>query len=369
MDISVIDKNFLLSFEAPEDLVWHSVLTAPFALYGATYSEEEGLFRRLPKAVAEATNPGVAHLSKQTAGVRVRFMTDSPYIAIHVEEEFEVPFSHMTVVGKCGVSLFADGEFVKTVMPSYRQIVAGDSTLGGNGEVSFDGLLTPFGKGGRLYLAEIFFPLYSTVKRLYVGLKRDCALAEPRPYTHTVPVLFYGSSITQGGCASKPGDDYINRLSRMLDTDYINLGFSGSARAEAPIVEYLAEQNPSVFVMDYDHNAPNAEHLKATHYVLYETFRKKHPETPIVMMLMPTVEGHEERPWNASRRAEILASYERALASGDENVYLIDCYGVFGKRVQGECGTVDDCHPDSLGFLRMAEAVYPLLDKLLNGGK
>ena len=369
MDISVIDKNFSLTFEAPEDLVWHSVLVSPFALYGATYSEEEGLFRRLPKAVAEATSPGVAHLSKNTAGVRVRFTTDSPYIAVHVEEEFEEPFSHMTVVGKCGVSIFADGAFVKTVMPSYRQIVGGDPKVGGTGEVSFDGMVSPYGKGGAPYLVEIFFPLYSTVKRFFVGLKKDALLEAPKPYTHTVPVLFYGSSITQGGCACKSGDDYINRLSRMLDTDYVNLGFSGNAKAEAPMVEYLSEQNPSVFVMDYDHNAPTAEHLKKTHYALYDAFRKKHPETPIIMMLMPTIAGYETRPWYAARRAEIFASYERALASGDKNVYLIDCYGTFGEAIRGECGTVDDCHPDSLGFLRMAEAVYPLLNKLLNGEK
>ena len=367
MDISQIDQNFKLSFTPPEDVVWHSVLSAPFALYGAVYSEEEGVFRRLPKEVAEATNPGVAHLCKQTAGVRVRFTTNSPYIAVHIEEAFEEPFSHMTVVGKCGVSVFADGEFVKSVMPSYRQIVAGDPMVGGSGEISFGGLLSPYGKGEAPYLVEIFFPLYSTLKRLVVGLKEGATLSEPKPYTHTVPVLFYGSSITQGGCASKSGDDYVNRLSRMLDTDYINLGFSGSAKAEPAIVEYLAQQNPSVFVMDYDHNAPNAEHLKQTHYALYETFRKTHPETPIIMMTMPAIAGHEKRPWHKSRRDEIFLSFERAKATGDENVYLIDCYGTFGEEVCGECGTVDDCHPDSLGFLRMAEAVYPLLNRLLNG--
>ena len=135
------------------------------------------------------------------------------------------------------------------------------------------------------------------------------------------------------------------------------------------MVEYLAEQNPSVFVMDYDHNAPSAEHLKKTHYALYEAFRQKHPTTPIIMMLMPAIAAHENRPWYKARRDEIFSSFERAKATGDKNVYLIDCYGTFGQAINGECGTVDDCHPDSLGFLRMAEAVYPLLNDLLNGEK
>jgi hypothetical protein len=368
MDISKIDRNFALSFEAPPDLVWHSVRVKPFVLYGATYSEEEGLYRRLPKTVADATNKGVAHLSKNTAGVRVRFLTNSPYIAVHVDEGFEAPFAHMTICGKCGVSLFVNGEFVKTVMPSYRQIVAGDTAIGGNGVISFDGLLQPYGMKG-MYLAEIFFPLYSTVKNLVVGLRDGATIAEPPRYTHEKPVLFYGSSITQGGCASKPGDDYINRLSRMLDTDYINLGFSGSARGERVIAEYIAEQYRSVFVLDYDHNAPTAEHLQNTHFALYETVREKHPETPIILMTMPTIAGHENRPWHSSRRAVILETFERAKALGDKNVYFIDCYGAFGEQVNGECGTVDNCHPDSLGFLRMAEAIYPLLHNLLNGEK
>lgn len=369
MDITKIDKNFALSFTPPEDLEWHSVLSAPFSLHGAWYSEEEGLFRRVPKDVADATNPGVMYLSKNSAGVRVRFSTNSPYIAVHLDLEFAEPFSHMTVAGKCGISLFVDGKFVKTVMPSYRQIVAGDPALGGNGTISYDGILNPYGVNGECYQAEIFFPLYSTVKTFSLGLKKEAIVREPKPYTYPVPVLFYGSSITQGGCASKPGDDYINRLCRMLDTDYINLGFSGSAKGEDMMVEYLAKQNPSIFVMDYDHNAPSPDHLQKTHYPLYEAFRKAHPETPIVMMTMPTVEGHENRPWHARRREVILANFERAKAEGDENVYLVDCYGAFGEQVGGECGTVDDCHPDSLGFLRMAERLYPLLKQLLNGEK
>ena len=185
-------------------------------------------------------------------------------------------------------------------------------------------------------------------------------------YKHRRPILFYGSSITQGGCASKPGDDYISRISRLLDTDFINLGFSGSAKAEKIMAEYIASQNPSVFVLDYDHNAPDAEYLKKTHFALYETVRKKHQDTPIVMMTMPTTETWENRPWYKSRREEILKSFEKAKSLGDENVYLVDCYGCFGRLENGECGTVDNCHPDSLGFLRMAERVYPVLSNLLN---
>lgn len=132
------------------------------------------------------------------------------------------------------------------------------------------------------------------------------------------------------------------------------------------MAEYLAKQNPSIFVLDYDHNAPTAEYLRQTHYPLYETVRKAHPETPIVFTTMPTIEGYEDRPWYKERRKEILESVERMKATGDKNVYLVDFYACFGAMENGECGTVDDCHPNSLGFLRMTERMLPLLDKLLN---
>lgn len=367
MDIQKLDKNFDTTFQCPEDVEWFSVLNYPFSLHGVTYSEEEGLYRRLPKSIADATNEKVAYLSKNTAGGRVRFCTNSPYIAVHVEEPFEPPLPHMTIAGKKGVSLFVNDKFTGIIMPLYDQIVSGDTARGGAGKIVFDGIKYPYEANGETYQVEIFLPLYSAVHNIFVGLKKGCALQEIKAYKHSVPVLFYGSSITQGGCAGKPGDDYVNRLCRMLDTDIINLGFSGGAKAEQVISDYIANQNPSVFVLDYDHNAPDAEYLAKTHFALYETVRKKHPTTPIILMTMPTIEGYEERPWNKPRREEILKSFARAKELGDKNVYLVDCYGCLGALEKGECGTVDDCHPDSLGFLRMAERVYPILNKLLNG--
>ena len=152
----------------------------------------------------------------------------------------------------------------------------------------------------------------------------------------------------------------------MLDTNYHNLGFSGNAKGETIMAEYISKLDMSVFVMDYDHNAPDAAHLEKTHYPFYEIIRKAQPETPIIMMTMPTPEGYEKSEWFNARRKAIFASFEKAKAAGDKNVYLVDCYGTFGAMEYGESGTVDNCHPDSLGFLRMAERVYPVLKEILN---
>lgn len=366
MTFEKIDKNFDSSFQLPTDVEWFSIREQPFSIHGIVYSKEEGLFRRLSKAIADKTSEGVAHLSKNTAGGRVRFVTDSPYVVLRAVEPFWIPMSHMTICGAYGFSLYTNGRFCGTFMPQWDQFL---KCAKGREKLVFDGIKYPFDLEGQSYQAELFFPLYSAVNEVFIGLKKGSILESPKEYTHKKPILFYGSSITQGGCAGKPADDYVNRLSRMLDTEILNLGFSGSALAEEPMIEYLCSLHPSIFIMDYDHNAPTAEYLEKTHYSLYQAFRNAHPTTPIVMMTMPTIDGYERRTWNESRKKVIIESFNRAKTSGDKNVYLIDCYGCFGDLENGECGTVDGCHPDSLGFLRMAERVYPLLNQLLNAPK
>lgn len=361
MILKHLDRNFDTSFECPQDIEWYSIREKPFKTYGIFYSEKEELYRRLPEEVANNVSEAVSTLSKQTAGGRVRFTTNSPYVVLSAKEPFSLPLSHMAICGTHGFSLFANGRFVGTFRPQWEKFLQSEKST-----IVVDGIKNPYVLADEPYQAELFFPLYSAVKEVFVGLKKGCILRESKEYTHITPILFYGSSITQGACATKPGDDYVNRLSRMLDTDILNLGFSGNALAEPEMREYLTSLSSSIFVMDYDYNAPTVEYLEKTHYKLYETFRFVHPVVPIVMMTMPTIDGYEQRPYNADRKKVIFESFNRAKARGDNNVYLVDCYGCFGNLENGECGTVDDCHPDSLGFLRMAQRVYPLLNQLLN---
>ena len=151
----------------------------------------------------------------------------------------------------------------------------------------------------------------------------------------------------------------------MLDTDYINLGFSGNAKAEDEIADYIAGLDMSVFVYDYDHNAPTVEHLAATHEKLFRKFREKHPETPVIMMSRPKYHLTDEEE---KRLAVVRKTYENAAASGDKNVYLLTGPEMFDE-FSVECATVDNCHPNDSGFICMAKSLIPMLKNCLEQKK
>ena len=184
-----------------------------------------------------------------------------------------------------------------------------------------------------------------------------------KQYALEKPVLYYGSSITQGGCASRPGNAYQAMISRRLDADFINLGFSGNAKAETVMCEYLASLDASVFVCEYDHNAPNADHLAKTHRPLYETYRAAHPDVPIVFVTKPDFHPGTE---DERRRRIVIDTYEYALSVGDRKVSFVDGAHLFDGPFADSC-TVDGCHPNDLGFFRMAQKIGDAVEAALKG--
>lgn len=354
MDIAQVDSNLRVTSTLNRtDVEWHSAAQAPVRIYGAATCEP---YRRMPYEVAAAVSEGVRWLSEHTAGIRARFRTDSPYIAIHAEWAARGRMPHMPDTGICGFDLYMvkDGQHF-FVNPPFTPPV--DSDYG------YESVVDTVG-GMQEYVLN--FPLYNGVTKLYIGIQEGSKLEAPTPYTYEKPIVFYGSSITQGGCASRPGTCYTAHLSRRLDADVVNLGFSGSARGEEAMREYLAELPMAVFVSDYDHNAPDAAHLQATHYALYEAVRSRQPDLPYVMVSKPDFHT-VHRYWyeqNVLRRQVILDSYHRAVAQGDKNVYFVDG-GMFFAGPGGQDCTVDGCHPNDLGFYRMADAMEPLLRTIL----
>jgi hypothetical protein len=220
---------------------------------------------------------------------------------------------------------------------------------------NYEGIID-IGAGGTMREIVINFPLYSGVRSLFVGLDENAKTEAPTPYVNEKPVVYYGSSITQGGCASRPGTCYQGHVSRAFNLDYVNLGFSGCAKAEDAIIEYIKGMDMSLFVYDYDHNAPSADYLAATHGKMFAAIREAQPNLPIIMMSRPKANRSEDD----QRRLEIIKeNYVRAKALGDKEVYFLD--GDDLTALCGNEGTVDNCHPTDYGFASMAHALIDLI--------
>lgn len=355
MDILQLDKNFVNATVDRDDVVWFDAKSKPFSLHGLYFDETENRFRRMPVKAAQKVGVGRDYMSAMTAGGRLRFITDSPYIAIRCvsgpEFKSEGKAAH-------GFSVYKNDAFCGVVFPNYNQF---HDVV--DNKIKFDGLKTPYEKG--LGDIDIFFPNYNGVYELQIGLQKGCTVQPPKPYRYPKPVVFYGSSITQGGSCSHTGNNYIDLLSRTLSFDYVNLGFSGGAKGDPNMVEYLASLDASAFVIDYDHNAPTAEHLEATHYPLYERIRKAHPKTPIVFMSRPNIEAD---PIDAAkRRAVIFQTYQRAKKQDDKRVFFIGGEKLFGKEGRDVC-TADGTHPNDLGFYRMYQNSLPTMKKAVKLG-
>lgn len=348
MDIREIDQNFAVLTQLKEpDIVFHHILEAPIALYGVQY--EDGYFVRMPKAAAAAVNPGVASLCENTAGGRIRFATDSPYIAIQVKYHSIQPMDHFTLCGVAGFDLYAKDKGGMTYAGTFRPPF--------NLKDYYESILYP-DRGLCTY--QINMPLYSTPAMVRIGIKAGCTLTAAEGYPNEKPVVFFGSSITQGGCASRPGMAYEEMLSRRLDFDYVNLGFSGSCRGEDAMIDYISSLDMAAFVYDYDHNTPSLEHLKETHERGFLRIREKHTDLPILLLSAPV---YQPNAYFASRRDVIRATYEHAKARGDNNVYFIDGESLFALCKKD--GSVDGTHPNDLGFYSMAEAIAPVLEQIL----
>ena len=306
----------------------------------------------MPDAVAEdpSLNEGVRLLYRHTSGGRVRFSTDSPYIAFRCEYENAGEMPHMPAKGVRGFDLFWDredqGRFIRCFVPPM------DSPRGYESSAR-----TVYGSGMQSY--TLHFPLYNRVSRVRIGLHPKARVGSGKPYREEKPLVFYGNSVTQGGCASRPGNSYSNLVSNELNLDHVNLGFSGSGKGEEAMFRYLASLDPLMLILDYDQNSPNAEHLERTHRRGFELFREAHPNTPVLFLTMPNWgNNNPESSYGraALRRDVVYRTYSEALRNGDKNVYFIDGRSFFARRDRFAC-TVDGSHPNDLGMYFMAEGL------------
>ena len=364
IDMSIVGMNVELSKYGEADtsnIVWINPeeATNPIEIDGV-YREGD-CFVRLPKDVAQAVRDeantvkpgvgdGVLSLYDNTAGGRIRFKTDSKYIAIKVSMHSIGGGDKTSVLGMSGFDLYAtvNGQetFVGAFVPPYGMKTGYEAVIPVSGE---------------LYDYTINMPNYAGVYSIEIGVESDATLEAAAAYKTDKAIYFYGSSITQGASPSRPGLAYENIVSRALGADFVNLGFSGSCRAEQAMIDYLVSivDKMEVFVYDYDHNANSDAHYAETHERLFLALREAAPDLPILIMTRPNM-GQT----NSSRYKTAKATYDNAIARGDKNVYFLsgdDLTEFSGREV-----SVDGTHPNDIGFYSMALKVIEVLEPVLS---
>ena len=341
----------LIAFTGAVDVVWRDPMT--WGVEGKGWTDTERFYDRFPARAKGKVPDSVWNLSRHSAGLCVRFRTDSP--SIHLRMDLLSPnlsMPHMPATGVSGFDLYVRDarrkwQWVHQAMPTAQHV-----------EGQLIGGLTPVMKEFVGYL-----PLYNGVDKLAVGVEAG-ARFEPVAPRATKPIVFYGTSICQGASASRPGIAYTAIIGRRLDRPVINLGFSGSGRMDSGVVDLLAELDPSVYVIDCLPNMDAALVKERTEH-LVRKLRSARSRTPILLVedrtfsQAPVVPGLARA--HAERRAELSGAFRRLRSAGVGNLHYLRGDGLLGSDTEG---TVDGSHPNDLGMMRYADAMTPVLSKL-----
>lgn len=341
----------------------------PFVLTGLPWVYERNSYDRIPADLMpmDATDL-FKEIATECSGAFARIRTNSSrvYFEATVRRVKETLY-HMSRVGRSGFDFHVKkpGEalrFIQTSVPYDYGATSVTCEIAVQRTGLYDERPQPETKP-ETYELRIVLPTYNVVDEACIYVDADAEILPPEPQHYGKTVLFYGSSITQGACASRPSNCYTNRLALNLDCPILNFGFSGHAMAEPEMAQLIAKQDMDIFVMDYDHNAPKADYLKQTHRPFFEMIRKACPDIPVIFMTKPDYGISLDD--NDVRRSIIRETYDNARRNGDENVYFVDGKDFF-EEIRNEA-TIDGCHPTDLGFDRMYHAMYPLLKALLDG--
>ncbi len=328
---------------------YYNILNAPFSVEGLAVAKE-GLFLRLPEDIIDNVNPNVSRNARDTAGACVRFRTDSSSVAVKVALRKNSHNCLANVCGAHGVDVFFDGRFGGVAYPERDDLA------------EYEGTVAPpyFIEAGKTHDVRINLPLYDAPVHMEIGLDDGASLLPPTPHKIKKPVVFYGSSITQGYYSTRPGVSYVSSLARRLDFELINLGFGSGAHGERIMADYINTFDMSVFVIDYDHN-DDVPQLSARHEPFFKAIREKHPYLPIIL---PSRPDFERKAINGENRAVVRRTFDNAVAAGDKNVYFIDGETFYGN-VDRDAFTMDRTHPNDLGMRAMADGMFPILSNIL----
>lgn len=330
---------------------------AEFPVFGKISDKTNYRYERLPAHLEGISRAAVWNLGRNSAGLYIRFRSNSTSIHVKWESLFNNTQNHMTDTGTRGLDLYAlvDGE--------WKAVAPGRPTKKELNTWAIIRNMTPENREYMLYLS-----LYDGVKSLEIGVDEGAYIEQPavESPSQEKPIVMYGTSILQGGCASRPGMAYTNIIGRKFNKEVFNLGFSGNARLDLEIAELMATvKDPGVFILDYVPNSTE-ERIREAGETFFRILRKAHPNVPVIFVEDPIfprsafdTKLHEEV---VGRNKEQKALFKKLKKAGEKKIYYVEAEGLIGD--DGEA-SVDGSHFTDLGNFRYVEHIMPVLKKAL----
>lgn len=335
---------------AEPKLDWHDV--TKWGVEGRAFGDMERLrwFDRLPASAQGRVTTAVWDLSRDSSGMAVRFKTDATTLwANYTLMKDKLAGPAMTAVGSSGLDLYARDDagqwrWVGITRPAAKAVR--------------QEIISGLAPGFREYM--VYLPLYNGIEALSLGVSAGARFEPVAPRTEK-PIVFYGTSITHGAAASRPGMVHTAILGRRLNLPVINLGFSGNGRMDAEVGEFLVRIDAAVFVIDCLPNM-NAEQVRQKAVPLVQQLRAAHPATPIVLVedrrntnawLLPARNKH-----HTDNHAALREVWEKLQQLGISRLYYVRGDDLLGHDAEG---ATDGSHPSDLGFVRQADIFEPVL--------
>ena len=338
-------------------LLWREAFAPPFRLSGFPWFGRDKVYRRLPVLPPGQIHDAVSALADCTAGGQVSFQSDTRHLAIRVKLSGPANMNHMPATGQCGFDLYVGEPGAQRYFNTARYDIR---------ETGYEVELFEHQEPA-LRTFTLNFPLYQGVKEVQIGLSPEACVQAPPAWSDERPIIIYGTSITQGGCASRPGLAFTNIASRALNREVINLGFSGNGCGHPEVLRLMAGiPRPGLWVLDYDANAGSQDALRKSLTIALEILRAARTDVPILVVsriVWARDFSHAESARNREIRAEIQReAVAAARAVGDSLIHFLDGGLLLGPDAD-EC-TVDGVHPNDLGFMQIARALVPELQRL-----
>lgn len=310
-------------------------------------------YHRIDTAAYPGFLPAIKGLLTHSAGLAISFKTNSSRITARWCVTGSKAGNNMTPIVNKGLDLYIKRggvwQFAGVGRPDG---ICNDYTLVQNMDSSEKECL-------------LYLPLYDKVESLSVGIDSGYTItAGDHPFTKK-RVVIYGSSITQGASASRPGLAYPARLSRATGIHFINLGLSGNGKMEKEVADMLATIHADAFVLDCFANPTPDQITRRTAYIV-RTIRAAHPGVPIILIQTgPRDSGNFDTVIEQVVRLKnenILTEFEKLSKEGVKDLYLIRGEDLLGDDHEG---TTDGVHPNDLGFDRMFQVIKPAMLKIL----